>query len=98
MLRGNGRFANPKLMALCDGDDRLDFLFGLAGNKALAPRAATLLNKVRSLHQGNGENARRMGGVPPTATTRAPGPWRIGTCSRPKSWAWATIRALPSRR
>ena len=68
VLRGDGHFANPELMALCEGDDRLDFIFGLAGNKALSPRAEPLLKKARSLHQSNGENARRTGGAPPTAT------------------------------
>jgi hypothetical protein len=68
VLRGDGHFANPELMALCDDDERLDFLFGLAGNKALSPKAAPLLKEARTLHRTRGENARRTGSTPPTAT------------------------------
>ena len=68
VLRGDGHFANPELMALCDADAQLDFLFGLAGNRALSPKAGPLLKAARSLHQTRCEDARRVGGTPPTAT------------------------------
>lgn len=68
VLRGDGHFANPELMALCDGDVQLDFLFGLAGNRVLSPKAGPLLKEARSLHQTRCENARRVGGTPPAAT------------------------------
>ena len=68
VLRGDGHFANPELMALCDDDERLDFLFGLAGNQALSPKAGPLLKEARSLHQTQCENARRGNGTPPAAT------------------------------
>ena len=60
VLRGDGHFANPALMALCDGDDQLDFLFGLAGNSALTPKAEPLLARARTLHEQRCENARRL--------------------------------------
>ncbi len=28
VLRGDGHFSNPELMALCESDDHLDFIFG----------------------------------------------------------------------
>lgn len=68
VLRGDGHFSNPELMALCEGDDRLDFLFGLSGNKALSARAEPQLRKARALHMKNSEKARITGGKPPLAT------------------------------
>ena len=68
VLRGDGHFANPALMALCDGDDQLDFLFGLAGNSALTPKAEPLLARARTLHEQRCENARRLQQTTPAAT------------------------------
>lgn len=48
VLRGDGHFANPELMALCSEDDHLNFIFGLAGNKALTPKAEPLLARARA--------------------------------------------------
>lgn len=68
VLRGDAHFANPELMALCEGDDRTDFLFGLAGNRALTPKAEPLLARARIRHAQRGEQARRLGQVAPSAT------------------------------
>jgi len=68
VLRGDGHFSNPELMALCEGDDRLDFLFGLSGNKRLTPKALPLLDKARALHAQRCDNARRCGQAEPAAT------------------------------
>tara|TARA_R110002094_G_C4905003_1_gene210547 strand:- start:220 stop:1614 length:1395 start_codon:yes stop_codon:yes gene_type:complete len=68
ILRGDGHFANPELMVLCETDAKLDFIFGLAGNKALSPKAEPLLTKARTLLHTRRENARRCGGAPPTTT------------------------------
>lgn len=68
VLRGDGHFANPELMALCEGDDQLDFLFGLAGNKALTPKAEPLLARARALHGERCETARLKGQDEPMAT------------------------------
>jgi len=68
VLRGDGHFSDPELMALCEGDDRLGFIFGLAGNKALRPKAQPLLVKARALHARQCELARLRGRKAPTAT------------------------------
>ena len=68
LLRGDGHFANPELMALCEGDDQMDFLFGLAGNRALTPKATPLLDRARTLHRQRCNNARRFGQAEPVAT------------------------------
>ena len=68
ILRGDGHFSNPELMALCETDPHLDFLFGLAGNKVLSPKAKPLLERARALHQTHCTNAQRMGNPAPEAT------------------------------
>ena len=68
ILRGDGHFSNPELMALCKSDPKLDFIFGLAGNKVLSPKAEPLLEKARALHQTRCANARRLGHPEPAAT------------------------------
>lgn len=64
VLRGDAHFANPELMQLAVDDPAIDFLFGLAGNRALSPVAEPLLaaNRCRL------ENARRAGCALPTPT------------------------------
>lgn len=49
VLRGDSHFANPELMALREQDKEVDFLFGLASNKALMPKAEPLLEQVRAI-------------------------------------------------
>ena len=68
ILRGDGHFSNPELMALCASDPHLDFLFGLAGNPVLSPKAEPLLKKARALHQTHSANAQRLGNAEPAAT------------------------------
>ncbi|MBK8359576.1 MAG: IS1380 family transposase [Comamonadaceae bacterium] len=68
LLRGDGHFSNPELMALYEEDPYIDFLFGLAGNKVLSPKAEPLLEKARALHQTNCVNAKRLGLHAPEAT------------------------------
>jgi len=68
VLRGDGHFANPELMALCENDEQLDFIFGLAGNKVLTPKAEPLLRASRALRQQQLDNARRSGETAPGAT------------------------------
>lgn len=68
VLRGDAHFANPELMALRQSDPHLDFIFGLAGNRALSPKAAPLLAEARALHRRRRENARRVGQTEPAAT------------------------------
>lgn len=68
VLRGDGHFSNPELMALCQEDERMDFIFGLAGNKVLTPKAEPLLEKARLLHAERCERARQLKQSEPTAT------------------------------
>jgi hypothetical protein len=68
ILRGDGHFSNPELMALSESDPNLDFIFGLAGNKVLSPKAKPLLEQAHALHQTRCVNSRRMGHPEPTAT------------------------------
>lgn len=68
VLRGDGHFANPELMALCEADARMDFLFGLAGNQVLTPRAEPLLAKARALHAQRCDFARQAKQAEPAST------------------------------
>jgi hypothetical protein len=92
ILHGDGHFANPELMALCEQDEQLDFIFGLASNQVLLPQAEPLLNKARALRQNRLDNARRrarrsrasFGCMTTSTTRRAPGPKPTGSYSRPR--------------
>lgn len=68
ILRGDGHFANPDLMALCDRDPLMDFVFGLAGNRVLSPKARPLLARARRLHQQRSHNAMALSQPMPSAT------------------------------
>ncbi len=68
VLRGDGHFANPELMALCEADEHMDFIFGLSGNKALTPKAEPLLAQARAIHTQNCACAERANQCPPSAT------------------------------
>lgn len=48
LLRGDGHFSNPELMALILADGNADFLFGLAGNPVLARQAGGLMKNARA--------------------------------------------------
>jgi hypothetical protein len=68
VLRGDGHFANPELMALTLEDPYTDFLFGLTGNRALTPLAKPFLACNRRLHALRCENARRAAASVPHST------------------------------
>ena len=68
ILRGDGHFSNPELMQLCLDDPHSDFIFGVAGNRALTPLAAPYLNKARATHQRRTHNARITGQMMPPHT------------------------------
>ena len=68
ILRGDAHFANPELMALAEADERIDFLFGLTGNRVLTPKAEPLLAQARALHQQKCETAQRLKQPLPAAT------------------------------
>jgi len=48
LLRGDGHFSNPELMALIQADGNADFIFGLAGNPVLTRQAEGLMKNVRA--------------------------------------------------
>ena len=64
VLRGDAHFAHPELMQLAVDDPAIDFLFGLAGNRALSPLAEPFL----AANRRRLENARRAGCALPTPT------------------------------
>ncbi|AWB32690.1 IS1380 family transposase [Orrella marina] len=83
ILRGDGHFSNPELMALCEQDPAMDFIFGLAGNKVLLPLAQPLLERAKSHYQSRCESARHLGLPAPGATrlyddlSYQAGTWRV---------------------
>ena len=68
VLRGDGHFSNPELMALALEDPCTDFLFGLSGNNVLAKLAAPFLKTNRRRHQVRCENAGKAGSAMPGST------------------------------
>jgi hypothetical protein len=68
ILRGDGHFANPELMALVQEDPHADFLFGLSNNAVLKALAQPFLAATRRQHEVRTENARRHHQSPPAAT------------------------------
>jgi len=68
VLRGDAHFANPELMQLALDDPYTDFIFGLAGNRALSPLAEPCLVANRQRHALRIENARRARQPLPTHT------------------------------
>jgi len=68
VLRGDSHFANPELMQLKRADPLLDFVFGVAGNRALTPLAEPALARARALHQLSGINAERTANPAPVHT------------------------------
>ncbi|MDP2783823.1 MAG: IS1380 family transposase, partial [Sulfurimicrobium sp.] len=47
VLRGDGHFSNPELMALTVADGNADFIFGLGGNSILLRKAEGLMKNAR---------------------------------------------------
>jgi len=68
VLRGDGHFANPELMALALDDPHTDFIFGLTGNAVLSRLAAPFLETNRRHHEIACENARKTDSPMPHAT------------------------------
>lgn len=68
VLRGDGHFANPELMALTFEDTHTDFVFGLTGNAVLTRLAAPHLAATRALHARRCADAERTAGRQPART------------------------------
>lgn len=85
LLRGDGHFANPELMALIQADSNADFLFGLTGNPVLARQAEGLMKNARghlALHQSLA--ARGLG--PAVAAVRHFGEFEYAAGSWPQAF------------
>jgi len=68
VLRGDGHFATPELMQLALDTPHTDFLFGLAGNAVLSPKAVPFLEAARRLHTTRCGHARLNRLAEPDAT------------------------------
>jgi len=68
VLRGDGHFSNPELMQLALDDPHADFIFGVAGNSVLSPKAAPFLEAARQLHETRCAHARLNRLAEPEAT------------------------------
>jgi len=68
VLRGDGHFANPELVALAMDDPYTDFIFGLTGNRVLKTLAEPFMEHNRKAHALRCENARRAGAAVPHST------------------------------
>lgn len=68
LLRGDGHFTNSELMALCDNDEALDFVFGLTGNRVLSPLAQPHLNQAKQVHRTRTLHAQHHHQPKPTST------------------------------
>jgi len=68
VLRGDGHFSNPELMALTLEDPYTDFIFGLTGNRVLSQLAAPFLETNRPQHEIRCENARKADSAVPHST------------------------------
>ena len=68
ILRGDGHFANPELMQLALDTPHTEFIFGLAGNRALSPLAQPFLKAARHLHATRGALALQNHQAEPSAT------------------------------
>ena len=85
LLRGDGHFSNPELMALILAVGNADFIFGLGGNKVLLRKAEGLMRNARghlALHQSL--NAKKLGR--PVAAVRLFGDFEYGAQSWPQAF------------
>ena len=53
VLRGDGHFSNPELMALKRKDTKLDFIFGVAGNSKLLSLAKPYMDAIRKSYENS---------------------------------------------
>jgi hypothetical protein len=85
LLRGDGHFSNPELMALVLADGHADFVFGLPGHSVLTRRAEGLMKNVRGhlpLHQSRAAQT----GVPKVAAVRHFGEFEYQAGSWPQAF------------
>lgn len=85
LLRGDGHFSNPELMALIQADDNADFLFGLAGNPVLARQAEGLMKNARG-HLALHRSLAARGWGPAVAAVRHFGEFEYAAGSWPQAF------------
>lgn len=85
LLRGDGHFANPELMALIQADGHADFLFGLAGNPVLARQAEGLMKNARG-HLALHRSLAARGLRPAVAAVRHFGEFEYAAGSWPQAY------------
>lgn len=85
LLRGDGHFANPELMALIQADDHADFIFGLAGNPVLTRQAEGLMKNARG-HLALHRSLAALGLGPAVAAVRHFGEFEYAAGSWPQAF------------
>lgn len=85
LLRGDGHFSNPELMALIQADGNADFIFGLPGNPVLARQAEGLMKNTRA-HLALHQSLAAQGLRPAVATVRQFGEFDYAAGSWPQAY------------
>ena len=85
VLRGDGHFSNPELMAFIGHDPRVEFVFGLSDNAVLSRLAEPTMAEARQLHEVRCQNAQRANQTPP-AHTRLYTEFEYAAQSWPQAW------------
>lgn len=85
LLRGDGHFSNPELMALVIADGNADFIFGLAGNSILSRKAEGLMKNARG-HLALHRSLAAQGLGPAVAAVRLFGDFEYAAKSWPQAF------------
>jgi hypothetical protein len=85
VLRGDGHFSNPELMALIVADGNADFIFGLPGNAVLSRKAEGLMKNARG-HLALRRSLSAQGLGPAVAAVRLFGEFEYAAKSWPQAF------------
>jgi hypothetical protein len=85
LLRGDGHFSNPELMALVLADGNADFIFGLPGNPVLTRQAEGLMKNARG-HLDLQQTLAARGLAPKVAAVRHFGEFEYQAGSWPQAF------------
>jgi hypothetical protein len=85
VLRGDGHFANPELMALIVADGNADFIFGLGGNAILSRKAEGLMRNARG-HLALHRSLAAQGSGPAVSAVRLFGEFEYAARSWPQTF------------
>ena len=87
LLRGDGHFSTPELMALCETDPHLDFIFGQPVTRCSRPRPNPCWNRpVRCIRHT--VPMRSVWGIPPRRQRVCTTMWRIRLAPGPRPTGW----------